>query len=162
MLHVSSNMNCECVTCVSLFNLRHPQDFTSTCIILCGTFASFSPAPAGLSGGLGCGERRGTACTPRRKLGSRADSVALSLGIQSREIRQVITGSLSAKLAPSKTMENPHVSAVSLHCCISSTSWQLQHNSSRTSSLCGPLLCVCGHCVCVYVLCVCYGTCACV
>ena len=32
--------------------------------------------------------------------------------------------------------------------------------SSRTSSLCGPLLCVCGHCVCVSA--VCYDSCACV
>ena len=32
--------------------------------------------------------------------------------------------------------------------------WQPRYKSSRTSSLCGPLLCVCGHCICVSVLCV--------
>ena len=35
------------------------------------------------------------------------------------------------------------------------------YNSTRTSSLCGPLLCECGHCL-SCLCCVCYGTCACV
>ena len=43
---------------------------------------------------LGCGARRGPACTPRWKLGSQAGSVARALGVQSHEIWQVITGSL--------------------------------------------------------------------
>ena len=47
---------------------------------------------------LGCGARWGGACTPRRKFGSRAGSVARALGVQSREIWQVIAGSLSAEL----------------------------------------------------------------
>ena len=63
-----------------------------------------------LSRALGCGARRGPVCTPRRKFGSRAGSVARALGAQSREIWQVITGLLSAELEPSKTMENPHAS----------------------------------------------------
>ena len=58
---------------------------------------------------LGCGASRGAACTPRRKIGSQADSVARALGVQSREIWQVIMGLLSAQLEPSKTMENLHV-----------------------------------------------------
>ena len=49
----------------------------------------------------------------RRQLGSRAGSVARAVGIQSREIEQVITGLLSAELEPSKAMENPHVSCES-------------------------------------------------
>ena len=39
---------------------------------------------------LGCGARTGPACTPRRKFGSRESSVARALGVQSREIWQVI------------------------------------------------------------------------
>ena len=70
---------------------------------------AFLRRPCGFSRALGCGARGGPACTPRRKFGSRVDSVARALGVQSREIRQVITGSLSAKLGPSKTTENPHV-----------------------------------------------------
>ena len=43
---------------------------------------------------LGCGARRETACTPRRKCGS----VARALGVQSREIWQLIAGLLSDQL----------------------------------------------------------------
>ena len=58
---------------------------------------------------LGCGARRGPACTPRCKCGSRPGSVARALGVHSREIWQVTTGSLSAEVEPSKTIENPHI-----------------------------------------------------
>ena len=50
------------------------------------------------SRGLGCRARRGAACTPRRKTGSRAGSATRALSVQSREIWQVITGSFSAEL----------------------------------------------------------------
>ena len=65
-----------------------------------GSFLAFSAA----------GHAEAPACTPRRKFGSRAGTVARTLGVQSHGIWQVITGLLSAELAPSKTMENPHVS----------------------------------------------------
>ena len=48
------------------------------------------------------------------EFGSRAGSVARALGAQSRKIWQVITGSLSAGLEPSKTTKNPHVSRFGL------------------------------------------------
>ena len=86
-----------------------------------------------LSRALGCGARRGLACTPRRMFRSRTGSVERALGVQSREISQEITGLLSAELELSKTMENPHVSCfappmtmtclvifIVLHCCKSS------------------------------------------
>ena len=44
---------------------------------------------------LGCEARKGAACTPRHKCGSRPGSVARALGVQSRAIWQVTTGSLS-------------------------------------------------------------------
>ena len=69
---------------------------------------------SGARGSFSCSRLRGTqggrAGTPRRKFGSRAGSVARALGVQIREIWQVITGLLSAELEPSKTTENPHVS----------------------------------------------------
>ena len=81
---------------------------------------AFPRRPWVTSRALGCGVRRGPACTPRRKFGSRAGSVARALGVQSREIWQVITGSLSAELEPSKATENPHVRRFAPHCCNSS------------------------------------------
>ena len=41
---------------------------------------------------------------------SRAGCVARALGVQSREIWQVITGLLSVEIEPSKATENPRVS----------------------------------------------------
>ena len=71
------------------------------------TFVFRSPV---LSCALGCGARRGPARTRRRKRGSRPGSMVRSLGVQSREIWQVTTGSPSAELELSNTMENPHIS----------------------------------------------------
>ena len=59
---------------------------------------------------LGCGARRGAACTPRRKFGPRPGSVARAPGPQSRASWQAITGSLSAEPEPTRPMENPKVS----------------------------------------------------
>ena len=111
---------------------------------------------------LGCGACTGPVCTQRCKCGSRAGSVALALGVQSREIWQVITGWLSVELLvePSKTMENPYVRCFATLLQKFSTWWQPRYKSSRASSLCGLLLRVCGHWKCVFV--VCYDTCACV
>ena len=48
---------------------------------------TFFSGARGSSRALGCGARRGPACTPRRKFGSRAGSVARSLGVlQSRNL----------------------------------------------------------------------------
>ena len=56
---------------------------------------------------LGCGARRGVACTPRCKCGSRRGSVARALSLQRREIWQETTGSLSDEPSPIRLMENP-------------------------------------------------------
>ena len=56
---------------------------------------------------LGCGERRGPDCTPRCKCGSRPGSVARVLGVQSREIWQVTTASLSDQLEPFRPVQTP-------------------------------------------------------
>ena len=58
---------------------------------------------------LGCGARRGPACTPRCKCGSRPGSVARSLGVQSYEIWQENTGSLSDQLEPTRPTQNPQM-----------------------------------------------------
>ena len=63
--------------------------------------------PGVFSRTLGCGARRGPACTPRCKCGSRPSSVARALGVQSSEIWQVTTGSLSGQLAPTKPVQTP-------------------------------------------------------
>ena len=47
---------------------------------------SFLRRPWVFSCALGCGARRGPACTPRRKFWSRPGSVARAVGVQSREI----------------------------------------------------------------------------
>ena len=54
---------------------------------------------------LGCGARRGPACTLRSKIGPRPGSVASALGVQSRGELALFVGSLSAKPDLSKTME---------------------------------------------------------
>ena len=79
------------------------------CVLFRRDLLAFLRRPWVASHALGCGARRGPACTPRRKFGSRAGSVARALGVQRREIWQVITGLLSAELEPGKAMENPHV-----------------------------------------------------
>ena len=75
-------------------------------------YTPFPAARGSLPRALGCGARRGPACTPRRKLGSRPGCVAGDLGVQSREIWQINTAvvSLYAELEPSKTTESSHFS----------------------------------------------------
>ena len=68
---------------------------------------------------------------------------------KSRNLASKPRGRFSAGLEPSKAMETPHASCFAptmlmtafilvLHCCRSSL-WQPRYNSSRTSTLCGPL-----------------------
>ena len=92
-----------------------PEGETRLCLLLCINACflllhAFLRPPWVFSRALGCGERRGGACTLRLKFVSRPGSVACALGVRNREISQIITGSLSAELEPSTTMENPHVS----------------------------------------------------
>ena len=91
---------------------------------------------------------RGPACT-RRKFGARAGSVARALGVQTPEIWQVITGSLAADLR--RAEHDNRKPTCQLLCSAAVKALYLMeakvYNSSRTSSLCGPLLYVCGHCV---------------
>ena len=101
---------------------------------------AFLRRPWVFSRALGCGVRRGTACTPRRKFGSRAGSVARALDVQKGEICQVIAESFSAELEPGNGK---------LTCP------PLQHDNNnrfKFSSVlplrtllcvCGPLICVC-------------------
>ena len=78
--------------------------------VFLGTSARFLQRPWIFSRALGYRARLGPACTARRKFGSRTGFVARALGVQSREIWQVITGSLSAEIEPSTTIGNQHVS----------------------------------------------------
>ena len=102
-------------------------------VLLCinVTFAHFSRTPVGLFSRSWLGARRGAACTPRRKFGSRAGSVARALGAKSREIWQVVVGSLSAELEPSKTMES-HISAFFRFLC--STAVQARSHGTTLAS----------------------------
>ena len=56
---------------------------------------------------LDWGTRRGPACAPQRKCGSRPGSVARAVGVHSREIWQVIAGLLSDQLEPTRPMQTP-------------------------------------------------------
>ena len=101
---------------------------------------------------LGCGARRGPTCTPRGKFGSRAGSGARALGVQNREIWQVISGLIFAELESSMTMENPHVNFFRF---CSDTPRQNNTRFKLSPFLeQQTLLCVCGHCL-VYVCCLC-------
>ena len=77
-------------------------------------YKTFLLWPRVFSRALGCGARRGLACTPRCKCGSRAASVARALGVQNRGIWRVTTGSLCDESQPTRPVENPHCSA---SCC---------------------------------------------
>ena len=101
-----------------LFNLRHPRKFKTTtsrrgalCVCMKCAFLHigqlFLLRPWAVSRSLGCGSRRGPACTPRRKCVSRLGYVARALGAQSRTIWQVVAGSLPADLEPTRPIETP-------------------------------------------------------
>ena len=89
--------------------------------------------PRVFSHALGCGARRGAACTPRRECGSRPGSVTRALGVQSRAIWQAITGSLSAELEPRRTMEPPYNLVFLLGCCCITS---VSHRLSSAQPLC--------------------------
>ena len=88
------------------------------------------------------GHAGGATCTPRRKCESRPGSVARVLGVQSRTIRKVVMGSISASpsLAGQWKAHNSMLFPLLLyHVCITpslklSTLWHPRYYSSRTSS----------------------------
>ena len=79
---------------------------------------------------LGCGERRGPDCTPRCKCGSRPGSAGRALGVRSRVIWQVTTGSLSAELEPTRPMETPKMSLFLLRALLLCTSICYEYHTS--------------------------------
>ena len=88
--------------------------------ILC-TWPCISLPAEGLSRALRCGARRGAACAPRRKCGSRPGSVA------SRELAS--NHGIASRLAePRRTMETPQFKI--LLCCL-----LLQYHACITPSL---------------------------
>ena len=76
---------------------------TSPCISL--------PA-AGVFSALGCGARRGPACTLQSKIGPRPGSVARALGVQSRSELPLCARSLSAEPEPTRHIETPKLQFV--------------------------------------------------
>ena len=73
----------------------------------CSGMQNFSLPATRVFSRVGCGARKGLACTPRCKCGSRPGSVARTLGVQGREIWQVTTGSLSDQLEPTRLVQTP-------------------------------------------------------
>ena len=70
----------------------------------------FSPA-------LGCRASGGHAYTPWCKCGSRPGSVARVLGVHSRQIWQVTTGSLCEQLEPTRLMQTPEMASLFSSLC---------------------------------------------
>ena len=118
MFHVCSNICCGCVK--SLVNLRHPGITSHTsrrailyycvpmCVFLnvCTFFSGARGSCLALSvaGHAGGPPVHGATLVPGRA------PWRVPWAFKSREIRQVIAGSLSAKLEPSKTIQHKHVS----------------------------------------------------
>ena len=100
-----------------LFNLRYSRGFQANHIPkgnfadLPNPFFSTFACPARPAIGRFSRSRlracRGGACIPRRQCGSPPGSVARAPGVQSRAIRQVTTGSLSAGPGPTRPIESP-------------------------------------------------------
>ena len=68
---------------------------------------------------LGCGARRGAGRVyTRHKFGPRMGSWARALGVQNCASWQVIAGSLSADPEPTRPMESPQISILSLFCAL--------------------------------------------
>lgn len=82
-----------------------------------------SPAADLFSCTLSFRSRRGPACTPWHKCGSRPASVTRALGPESREIWQVTTGSRSDLLEPSRSMETPNCRFIFYHVFAQNSCW---------------------------------------
>ena len=78
-------------------------------------YKTFLFRPRVFSRALGCGARRGPACVQWCKCGFRPGSVARALGVQSREIWQVIAGLRSDQLEPTRSMQPPKYFLLVLH-----------------------------------------------
>ena len=169
MLHVYSNTSCDCVTCVSLFNLRHSRDFTSppsrrrtllfTNLFLLGHLHAFLRRPYIFSRTLCWGARRGPACTPRRNYKvwapgglcgacsgrSKSQNLLSNHGVAFREARaEQDNGKPTCQHCSSKSLQDGSNNRFKL-----SSVLQLR----TLLYVCGPLLCMCGNDVCVYALC---------
>ena len=156
----------QCLHCVSLLRTKSFATpifhYVPICVCLCFVLFflhshAFLRRAWVFSRALGCGARRRPACTPRRNLWvpgglrsacsgrSKLRNMARNHGVAFRGARaEQDNGKPTCQLFFSTA-----VKALSL--------WQ-PHNSSLTSSFCGPLLCVCGHCMCVSAV-LCYDTC---
>ena len=95
------------------------------------TFARFLGRPRVFSRALSCGALRGAACTPRCKCRSRPGSVALALGVQSREIWQVIAGLLSDQLESTRPMQAPKCPLYISFFHLSPASFEVTHQLSK-------------------------------
>ena len=139
--------------------MRASCEYYSPLLLLC----TFYPAPVRLFSRSRLRGTHGALLSTGRMFGSRAGPVARALGVQSRQIWQVLTGLLSAELLePSKTMENPYVS----HGC-KAQQHDGNNNRFKPSSVlqlrtqllcvCGPLLFMyaCMSCVCSVYVCPC-------
>ena len=82
--------------CVTPRGTPHSPKGSLVCIGTKWTFSrntfTFHLRPRVFSRAVGCGARRGAACTPRRKRGSRPRPVGRALGLQSREFWQITQG----------------------------------------------------------------------
>ena len=98
------------------------------------TLPCISLPAAGVFSALGCGARRGPACTLQSKIGPRPGSVARALGVQSCASWLCFTGLLSAtpRRRAAADHGNPSFSAILLWCCSITPSHQLP-----SSVLCG-------------------------
>ena len=111
------------------------------------------------SRGLGCGARRGAACTRRCKCGSRPGSMARALGVRSRGILASNHGVAFRRARAEQDNRKPKYQPFCSPSYVrQNTRFKISPFLQRRTLLCvcGPVLCVCGHCVCVCVLCMCY------
>ena len=133
------------------------------------TFARFSPAPVGLfSRSRLRGTQGGAACTPRRKFGYRAGSVARALGVQSHEILASTNHGVDFLGARAEHDNGKPICQLFCSTAVkgSNTATTIASSFARSyklrALLCvrGPLYAVCGHDVCVTrkcCVCVCTG-----
>ena len=92
----------------SLSSRRGTLRIRTKCIFFC-TSATFSFPAAGLFSRSRLRRTQRARLHTRCKCWSRAGTVASALRVLSRELWQVIAGSVSAEIKPSKIIANPHV-----------------------------------------------------